>query len=103
MLPLHPVVVALLRPHKAAQAAERLRAGDQWAGTNNLVFMTELGRPADPRNLLRVVAAAAKDGQRRGCRCPYPAALRGGGMAGGRRSHQGGGRPARAQQHLDNR
>ena len=76
MLPLHPVVVALLRPHKAAQAAERLRAGDQWAGTNNLVFMTELGRPADPRNLLRVVAAAAKDGQRRGCRCPYPAALR---------------------------
>ena len=68
MLPLHPVVVALLRPHKAAQAAERLRAGDQWAGTNNLVFMTELGRPADPRNLLRVVAAAAKDGQRRGCR-----------------------------------
>ena len=66
MLPLHPVVVALLRPHKAAQAAERLRAGDQWAGTNNLVFMTELGRPADPRNLLRVVAAAAaKDGQRR--------------------------------------
>jgi hypothetical protein len=88
VVPLHPVVVALLRPHKAAQAAERLRAGDQWAGTNNLVFMTELGRPADPRNLLRVVAAAAKDGPR-------------GGMAGGRRSYQDGGRPARAQQHLD--
>ena len=99
MLPLHPVVVALLRPHKAAQAAERLRAGDQWAGTNNLVFMTELGRPADPRNLLRVVAAAAKDGQRR-VSLSIPCASRG--MAGGRRSHQGGGRPARAQQHLDN-
>ena len=51
MLPLHPVVVALLRPHKAAQAAERLRAGDQWAGTNNLVFMTELGRPAPTRGI----------------------------------------------------
>ena len=28
MLPLHPVVVPLLRPHKAAQAAERLRADE---------------------------------------------------------------------------
>ena len=33
---------------------------NQWAVTNNPVFMTELGRPVDPRNMLPVVEAAAK-------------------------------------------
>lgn len=58
-VPLSTAVVELLRKQKAAQAAERLRAGDQWRDSG-LVFTTELGRPVDPRNLLRVVEVAAK-------------------------------------------
>ena len=58
-VPLSAAVVELLRKQKAAQAAERLRAGDQWRDSG-LVFTTELGRPVDPRNLLRVVEVAAK-------------------------------------------
>jgi integrase len=45
-------------PHRTEQKAERLRAGDQWRGSG-LVFTTEFGTPVDPRNLLRVVEAAA--------------------------------------------
>ncbi|MEE2852239.1 MAG: site-specific integrase [Actinomycetota bacterium] len=58
-VPLSPPVVALLRKQKAAQAADKLRAGNQWHDSG-LVFTTELGRPVDPRSLLRVVEAAAK-------------------------------------------
>lgn len=58
-VPLSPAVVELLRKHRAAQAAERLRAGDQWQDSG-LVFTTELGRPVDPRNLLRTMEIAAK-------------------------------------------
>lgn len=36
-----------------------MRAANQWAETG-LVFTTELGRVVEPRNLLRVVEAAAK-------------------------------------------
>jgi integrase len=57
-VPLSPALVAMLRKHKTAQAAERLRAGDQWTHSG-LVFTTELGTPVDPRNLLRVVEVAA--------------------------------------------
>ena len=57
-VPLSPEVVAMLRGHRKAQAAEQLRAGDQWQDSG-LVFTTELGGPVDPRNLLRVVEAAA--------------------------------------------
>ncbi len=61
-VPLSAAVVGLLRRHKAQQAAERLRAGNQWTDTG-LVFTTELGTAVDPRNLLRVVEqAAAKAG-----------------------------------------
>jgi site-specific recombinase XerD len=48
----------MLKSHKATQAAERLRAGDQWQD-NGLVFCTELGTPVEPRNLLRVIESAA--------------------------------------------
>jgi len=48
----------MLCKHKAAQTAEKLRAGNQWIDSG-LVFTTELGRPVDPRNLLRVVEVAA--------------------------------------------
>jgi integrase len=59
IVPLHPGLVAVLRSHRAAQAAERLRAGNQWQDSG-LVFTTELGTPVEPRNLLRVVETAAK-------------------------------------------
>lgn len=63
IIPLSPAVVALRRKHKAAQTAERLKAGNQWTDSG-LVFTTEFGTAVDPRNLLRVVqAAAAKVGQ----------------------------------------
>jgi site-specific recombinase XerD len=51
--------VATLRKHRTEQKAERLRAGNQWRDTG-LVFTTEFGGPVDPRNLLRVVEAAAE-------------------------------------------
>jgi integrase len=49
----------MLRKQKAAQAAEQLRAGNQWRDSG-LVFTNELGGPVDPRNLLRVIEVAAK-------------------------------------------
>lgn len=58
-VPLAPAVVELLRKHRAAQAAERLRVGHLWQDSG-LVFTTEFGGPVDPRNLLRVVEVAAK-------------------------------------------
>ena len=58
-VPLSPAVVAMLRKHRTEQKAERLRAGNQWQ-ESGLVFTTELGRPVDPRNFLRVVEDAAK-------------------------------------------
>ncbi len=57
-VPLSPAVVTMLRKHRTAQKAERLRMGDQWHDSG-LVFTTEFGGPVDPRNLLRVVEAAA--------------------------------------------
>jgi site-specific recombinase XerD len=51
-------VVAMLRKHRLEQKAERLRVGDQSTDTG-LVFTTEFGEALDPRNLLRVVEAAA--------------------------------------------
>ncbi|WP_249025795.1 tyrosine-type recombinase/integrase [Mycobacterium europaeum] len=58
-VPLNPAVVSMLRRHKAAQAAERLRAANQWQNSG-LVFTTELGGPVDPRNLLRVIEVASR-------------------------------------------
>lgn len=58
-VPLSPAAVAVLRKHRAAQAAEKLRAGNQWRDSG-LVFTSEFGGPVDPRNLLRVIEVAAK-------------------------------------------
>jgi integrase len=58
-VPVHPAVVALLRRHRTAQKAERLRAANKWQD-HGLVFPTELGTPCDPRSFLRVVETAAK-------------------------------------------
>jgi integrase len=58
-IPLSPPVVAMLRKHRTTQLEERLAAVDQWSDTG-LVFTTELGTPCEPRNLLRVMEAAAE-------------------------------------------
>jgi integrase len=58
LVPLSKPVVAMLREHRLRQKQERLRAGNQWR-ENGLVFTTEFGTPVDPRNLLRVIEAAA--------------------------------------------
>ena len=48
MVPLAPEVVALLRAHKAEQAAARLAAGSAWSD-QGLVFCGPQGQPVDPR------------------------------------------------------
>jgi integrase len=58
-IPLSPAIVALLRRHRVTQLEERMRAANQWTDTG-LVFTTDLGHVVEPRNLLRVVEAAAK-------------------------------------------
>jgi len=58
-VPLSSGVVALLRKHRKVQLEERMHAGNVWKDTGH-VFTTESGNPVDPRNLLRVIAAAAK-------------------------------------------
>lgn len=61
-VPLSPAIVSLLKAQRAAQAAERLRAGEHWIDTG-LVFTTEFGGPVEPRNILRTIElAAAKAG-----------------------------------------
>jgi len=58
-VPLSAPIVALLQRHRATQDEDRARAANQWADTG-LVFTTELGTAVDPRNLLRVIEAAAR-------------------------------------------
>lgn len=58
-LPLSSATVAMLRQHRATQAAERLRVGADWL-SDDLAFTTETGGPVDGRNLLRVVKIAAR-------------------------------------------
>lgn len=57
-VPIAPPLVAMLRAHRADQAAERLVAGDQWTDAG-LVFASEFGTPVDPRNILRTIQIAA--------------------------------------------
>lgn len=58
-IPLSPAVVKLLKAQRAAQAAEKLKAGNQWTDTG-LVFTNEFGGPVDPRNMLRTIELASK-------------------------------------------
>ncbi|MBU3751427.1 MAG: site-specific integrase [Mycobacterium sp.] len=58
-VPLSPAVVKVLKAQRAGQAAEQLKAGDQWQNSG-LVFTNEFGGPVDPRNLLRTIEIAAK-------------------------------------------
>ncbi len=58
-IPLSPGVVTLLRKHRTAQKAERLRAANQWTDSG-LVFATALGTTVEPYSLLRAAKAAAQ-------------------------------------------
>jgi integrase len=58
VVPLSPAMVALLKAHRTAQAAERLRA-EHWTD-HGLVFCTESGDMIEPRNVLRTIMEAAK-------------------------------------------
>jgi integrase len=49
--PIPPTVVAALKRHRAAQAAERLKVADAYADLG-LVFASELGMPLDQRNVV---------------------------------------------------
>lgn len=57
-MPLSPPVVSLLKAQRVAQAAEQLRAVNQWQDSG-LVFTTEFGTPVEPRNVLRTIELAA--------------------------------------------
>jgi integrase len=57
-VPLSPAVVTMLKAHRAAQAAERLR-GNQWADSG-LVFTDELGGPIEPGRVLQAIITAAQ-------------------------------------------
>ncbi|MDA8296875.1 MAG: site-specific integrase [Actinomycetota bacterium] len=52
--------VATLRQHRKAQLEERLRAGELWQGTTDLVFVDELGRALHPGYLTRTLTARAR-------------------------------------------
>jgi integrase len=58
IVPLSPAIVSLLKAQRAAQAAERLHARNQWTDSG-LVFTTEFGTPVEPRNILRTIELAA--------------------------------------------
>ena len=58
-MPLSPAVVTMLKAHKAAQAAERLRVGDRWTDAG-LVFTTETGGPIEPGAVLHAIITAAE-------------------------------------------
>lgn len=52
IIPLPPAALEELKEHRKRQIEEKLKAGEVYED-NNLVFATELGKPIDPRNLLR--------------------------------------------------
>jgi integrase len=49
----------MLRGIQADQKASAEKLGDEWNNPDGLVFVTEFGRPIDPRNLTRTVTEAA--------------------------------------------
>jgi integrase len=62
---LPPQFVPDMRAHRKAEAAKKLKAGDQWHNDAGLVFTLDDGRPIDPRvDLHRWKALLAKAGVR---------------------------------------
>jgi integrase len=56
---LSPGLTTLLREQRRTQLEDRVRAANVWR-EHGYVFTTDGGEPVDPRNLLRVVASAAR-------------------------------------------
>lgn len=56
-VPIGVPLVTMLRARRKQQAAEQLRAANQWQNSG-LVFTTEFGTPVEPRNILRTVEIA---------------------------------------------
>ncbi len=52
-LPLVDICVSALKIRKEIQDADRLKAGDAWQDSANLVFTTRYGTPIEPRNFNR--------------------------------------------------
>jgi integrase len=59
-VPITDDLVTELRATRKRQAEERLQAGSEWQGHDDMVLTSEFGTMVDPRNLLRVVEVAAK-------------------------------------------
>ena len=57
---LDPVTVAALREHRRRQNEERLRAGEAWFGTGDLVFTNEVGEPVHPSALSRLFVSSVR-------------------------------------------
>jgi integrase len=59
-IPIDAGTVAALRAHRAAQAAERLAAGEVWDDSHDLVFRDELGRLINPDRFTRAFTSAVE-------------------------------------------
>lgn len=59
-VPMTDAVVTELKATRKRQMEERLHAGSEWRGHDEMVLTTEFGTMVDPRNFLRVVQVAAK-------------------------------------------
>lgn len=59
-VPMSNELVTELKATRKRQKEERLRAGDQWLGHDEMVFTNALGDYVSPTNVLPVVRAAAK-------------------------------------------
>jgi integrase len=57
---LDPGLVATLRDHRRRQNEERLRAGEAWSGTGDLVFTNEVGEPVHPSALSRLFESSVR-------------------------------------------
>jgi integrase len=72
-VPLSPALVSLLKAQRAAQAAERLQAGNRWTDSG-LVFTTEFGGAVGPTQCAANHRGCCQQGRRqeRGCaHSPY--------------------------------
>jgi integrase len=52
-----PGTVAVLRAHRAAQRADRMKAGEGWRGTRDHVFTTGWGEPVHPDTVSSLMSA----------------------------------------------
>ena len=60
LVSLDPETVAALRDHRRRQNEERLRAGESWSATGDIVFTNEVGEPVHPSALSRLFVASVR-------------------------------------------